>query len=207
MADSFSKSSTLLDNARQGDFRDLGRLLESYRNYLAILARQGFDPRLQGKLDASDLVQETFVEAIQSFSHFRGETEGHFLAWLRRILASRLSAASRRFLLARARDVRLEDRCVQALDRSSAALQRLAASQTTPSEHVFRHERAVLLADALASIPDDYREVILLRHVEGLPFNMVAQRMGRTTESVRHLWVRGLAALHTRLCSGLGDEA
>ena len=79
----------------------------------------------------------------------------------------------------------------------------LAASQSTPSQHVSKREQAVLLADALANLPEDYREVIILRHLEALPFAQVAERMGRSEDSVQKLWVRSLAALRR----SLGGEA
>ena len=196
----------LLRDARCGDGQGLGRLLDGYRNYLAMLARCRVDPRLQGKLDASDLVQETYVEALQSFRGFHGHTEGELVTWLRQILASRLALASRRYLAAQARDVRLEVTLSEALDRSSLAAGRMVLSQTSLSGRVVRRERAVLLADALAALCEDYREVILLRHMEGLPLSDVAQRMGRSADSVRHLWVRALAALRKALSAILGDE-
>lgn len=206
MAVSRWKPEELLRDARCGDAQCLGRLLDNYRNYLAMLARCRVDPRLQGKLDASDLVQETYVEALQSFQSFRGNTEAELIAWLRQILASRLALASRRYLGAQARDVRFEHRLAEAFDRSSMAADRLVLSQTSPSGHLARHERAVLLADALAELPEDYREVILLRHMEGLPFRDVARQMGRSHSSVRQLWVRSLAALHQLLASPLGEQ-
>jgi RNA polymerase sigma-70 factor (ECF subfamily) len=86
------------------------------------------------------------------------------------------------------------------LDQSADALDAaLAASQSTPSQHASRREQAVLLADALDGLPEDYREVIILRHLEVLPFSEVAQRMGRSEDSVQKLWVRSLAALRRSL--------
>jgi RNA polymerase sigma-70 factor (ECF subfamily) len=75
----------------------------------------------------------------------------------------------------------------------------LVASYSTPSQHAARREQAVLLADALGKLPDDYREVIILRHLEGLPFAEVAGRMGRSEDSVQKLWVRALANLRRTL--------
>jgi RNA polymerase sigma-70 factor (ECF subfamily) len=71
----------------------------------------------------------------------------------------------------------------------------LAASISTPSQRASRREQAVLLADALGRLPEDYREVIILRHLEGIPFADVAARMGRSVNSVQKLWVRSLAKL------------
>ena len=96
----------------------------------------------------------------------------------------------------RARDPRLEREFEGALGHSSAELgKQLAASGTSPSEAASRREQAVLLADAIGMLPPDYREVILLRFAEGLPFAQVAERMGRTVNSVEKLWLRGIARL------------
>jgi RNA polymerase sigma-70 factor (ECF subfamily) len=174
----------------------LGDLLVRYTNYLTLLARVELGRRLQGKLDPSDVVQETFLQAHSHFANFRGSSEAEFTAWLRRILACVLSNVVQHFLGTRARDPRLEREFEGALGHSSAELgKQLAASGTSPSEAASRREQAVLLADAIGMLPPDYREVILLRFAEGLPFAQVAERMGRTVNSVEKLWLRGIARL------------
>src|SRR5579864_732387 len=98
----------LLREAKAGDAATLGRLLELYRRYLSLLARVQIGRRLQGKVDASDLVQETFLDAHKNFGGFRGGSEAEFVAWLRQILAANLADLLRRYLAAQGRDVRLE---------------------------------------------------------------------------------------------------
>src|SRR5438309_8197167 len=98
----------LLQEIRQGDPTALGRLLELYRHYVGLLARVQIGQRLQGKVDAADLVQETFLEAHRNFPLFRGSSEAQFVSWLRQILAGRMGNLLRRFLGTRGRDVRLE---------------------------------------------------------------------------------------------------
>lgn len=182
--------------AAKGDPATLGRLLELYRRYLALLARVQIGQRLQGKVDASDVVQETFLEAHRSFGKFQGTNEAQFIGWLRQILACNLTDLLRRYLGAQGRDVRLEREIASAIDLSSASLDRgLVAQQSSPSHQAVRREQSVLLADALEQLPGDYREVIVLRNVEGLSFPDVAQRMGRSLDSVEKLWMRGLARL------------
>ena len=186
----------LLRDAKAGDAAVLGRLLELHRRYLSLLARVQIGRRLQGKVDASDLVQETFLEAHRSFGRFRGETEAEFVAWLRQILAANLADLLRRYLGTQGRDVRLEREIREAIDQSSVLLDRaLVAPQSSPSGQAERREQGVLLADALDQLPDDYREVLVLRHLEGLTFPEVARRMGRSQDSVEKLWMRGLARL------------
>lgn len=189
----------LLRLGRGGDPGAVGRLLEMYRGYLKLLARLQIDRRLQGKVDASDLVQETCLHAHQGFKNFRGTSEQELLAWLRQILASRLMDLLRRFYQSRGRDMRLERRLADELDRSSHGVHALATSESSPSEKAVRREQAVLVADALESLAADYREVIVLRHLEELSFPAVAQRMNRSLDSVKNLWARALAALHDAL--------
>lgn len=186
----------LLREARAGDAATLGRLLEAYRRYLFLLARVQIGQRLQGKVDASDLVQETFLEAHRNFDRFRGGTEAEFVAWLRQILAANVIDLVRRYLGTQGRDVRLEREIRAAVDQSSVLLDRaLVAPQSSPSRQVERREQAVLLADALDQLPADYREALVLRHLEGLAFPEVARRMGRSVDSVEKLWMRGLVQL------------
>lgn len=190
----------LLVLARTGNEPALGQLLERFRAYLLLLARLQVGRRLQGKVDAADMVQETFLEAARAFPQFRGDTEPEFAAWLRQILAGCLAHLVRRYCGTQARDIRLERTLEQEMDQSSRAIDRgLVAEQSSPSQRASRREQAVLLADALERLPQDYREVIILRHLEGLTFPEVAARMGRSLDSVEKLWVRALPRLRRTL--------
>src|SRR5438270_10252532 len=154
----------LLHRARAGDDDALGRLLESYRSYLALLARVQLGRGLQGKVDPSDVVQEAFLEAHRDFAQFQGQTEAELLAWLRRVLATSLADQTRRYRGTQRRDPRLERQLAAALDRSSQALERgLVAPGSSPSDRAERHEDARRLAEALERLPADYRDVLLLR--------------------------------------------
>src|SRR5438876_2866002 len=193
----------LLQLARSGSSAALGRLLEMYRNYLALLARLQIGRRLQGKLDPSDLVQETFLEAHRNFARFQGTDEPQLVQWLRQILAAKVANLVRHYFGTQGRDVRLEQELAVDLDNSSRLLgQELAASLTSPSQQAAQREQAVLLADALERLPVDYREVIVLRHLEGLTFPAVAGRMGRTVDSVEKLWLRAVARLRHEVGDG-----
>jgi RNA polymerase sigma-70 factor (ECF subfamily) len=98
----------------------------------------------------------------------------------------------------------LERELAAELDQSSQMLdQRLEAPGSSPSQRVARREQAVVLADMLGRLPEDYREVVILRHLEGLSFPQVARRMGRTLDSVKKLWARALAQLR----DSLGDSS
>lgn len=186
----------LLLQARAGDQVALGELLKSYDDYLTLMARVQIGRRLRRKVDAADIIQETFLDAHRQFPRFRGTSEPELTSWLRRILAGQLTMMLRRLLGAKARDIRLEEELYGDLNQSSyAAEEGLVAAGSTPSQHASRHEQAVLLADALKQLPPDYREVIILRDLEGLPFADVARRMERSEDSVQKLWVRALTNL------------
>lgn len=182
--------------ARGGDPAALGLLLERYRAYLVLLARLQIGRRLQGKADPSDVVQEVFLEAASGFARFRGRTEGELLGWLRRVLASKLAGLVRRYLGTHRRDVRREQDLATELDVSSRCLGALIADPAgSPSQAAAQREQAVVLADALERLPEHYREVIVLHHMEGLSLAETAGRMGRTADGVEKLWVRALARL------------
>jgi RNA polymerase sigma-70 factor, ECF subfamily len=200
LTDTAQTPEQLIARARQNCDEALGQLLELYRNYLSLLAQVQIGRRLQGKVDAADAVQETFLEAHRNFAIFRGTTEAEFIVWLRKILAARLSNLVRRYLGTKARDARLERAVTLGMDESSAALDhQLVSPLDSPSQHAARRERAVMLADALSRLPADYREVIVLRHLEGIAFNQIACRMERSEDSVQKLWVRGLARLRREM--------
>ena len=186
----------LLSLAQSGDEEALGKLLAFYRSYLGLLARTQIWRRLQGKADPSDIVQDALVEAHERFDRFRGTTEVEFAAWLRSILAGLIANHVRRFLHTGKRDARLERSLVSDLNDTSCHLShQLVSPSSSPSAQVLRREAAVELANALESLPEHYREVLVLRHLEDLPFAEVAQRMGRSVDSVEKIWVRALAKL------------
>jgi RNA polymerase sigma-70 factor (ECF subfamily) len=188
---------TVLDQARRGDREAVGRLLQTYIPYLKLLARLELNPRLQSRLDASDIVQETVLAAQRDLPHFRGETEKELVGWLRIILANTAAAAVRHHTRQR-RDVGLEKQFQQGLDGSAVRIgDAMAGRDSSPSQRSHRRERSVLLSQALAQLPDDYREVLILRELEGLTFSEVARRMERSDSSVKNIWVRGMMKMRT----------
>jgi len=181
----------------------LGELLELYRNYLKLLARAQVDLHLRSRADASDLVQETFLDACRDFHQFRGSTEAELMAWLKKILIYNVAKFVQRQVVAKKRDARRDvslDRHLAAINQSSAHFEAaLASPASTPSVQASRRERAAVVADYLAQLPPAYREVILLRNLEGLAFADVARRMQRSSGAVRILWVRALDHLRKLL--------
>jgi RNA polymerase sigma-70 factor (ECF subfamily) len=193
----------LLAAARQGQREQLGALLELYRNYLQLVARTQIDLHLQARLNPSDLVQETFLEAFRDFGQFRGATEAELLGWLRRILVHNLARVVEQQLLAHKRSARREvslEQRLRSLEDSAAKVEAALLSQgSSPSAQAQRRELAAVLADQLAKLPSKYRDVIVLRNLEGLAFDEVARRMGRTSGAVRILWMRALDRLRQLL--------
>jgi RNA polymerase sigma-70 factor, ECF subfamily len=187
---------SLLDRARRGDEHDLGRLLTLYRNYLTILATTQLDGRLRRRVSPSDLVQEAMLGAYRDFGKFRGNSERELLAWLRQILINCLHHAYDAHIQAGRRDVRREvslDDMNRALDRSVVRLAHVLADQgPSPSAPTRERERAVAIADQLGKLRPDDRDVIVLRNLQGLSFEEVAERMGRKPGAVRMLWLRAI---------------
>jgi RNA polymerase sigma-70 factor, ECF subfamily len=193
----------LCHDARNVEPDRLGSILQLYWNYLHLLAEAQLDRRLRVRFSPSDLVQETLMEAHRDFQQFRGTTEAEFLAWLRQILVHNLLVAVRRHLEAGKRDIRREISLEQVhadLDTSALSMAAiLAQGGTSPSAHVQREELLVALADSLASLPPDYREVIVSRHMEGQSFAEIAEGMGRSEGAVRMLWLRAIGQLRAKM--------
>jgi RNA polymerase sigma-70 factor (ECF subfamily) len=175
------------------------RSLERYREYLRLLARLQLDPRLQGKLDPSDIVQETLFKAYQALDQFRWQSEAELAAWLRKILANTLTDSVRKFGTA-ARDINLERSLHQALEESSSRLEAwLVADQVSPDDQLIRQEQLVLLAGALAQLPEDQRHAVELRHLRGGTLEEVACQMNRSKGAVAKLLFRGVETLRRLL--------
>lgn len=185
--------------AREGQSEALEQILGAYGNYLRLIAATCFERRLRGKADPSDVVQDALVKVHENFHQFRGATEQELLAWMRAILARLLTDLQRRFFGAE-RQVGRERSLEDAVDRSSLALERMIPSRRdSPSAGASKREQSVILADALARLHKDDREVITLRNLLELEWEDVARRMGRSADAVRMLWTRALRRLSDQL--------
>jgi RNA polymerase sigma-70 factor (ECF subfamily) len=190
---------SLLSDARRGDQQRIGDLLQQYRNYLMLLAITQIEKCLQPLVSPSDVVQETMLRAHRHFAQFQGQSERELLAWLRQILLNNLGRFVEHYVLAAKRDVRREvslDRLQRALDQSRPQFRSLLqADDQTPSVLVQRREDAALLAERLDQLPAHYREVLVLRNVQGRSFEEIAARMDRSLGATRMLWLRALEKL------------
>jgi RNA polymerase sigma-70 factor (ECF subfamily) len=172
-----------------------GLVLERFRGYLLLLTQLHWDSRLQGRLDPSDLVQQSLLEAHQKRDQFRGTSEAELAGWLRQILAHNLADEFRRLDRAK-RDVNLERSLEDLLGESSSRLQAcLAAEQSSPSQKVAENEELTRLAGCLAQLPDPQREAVTLHHLQGLTLGELARRMERSEAGVAGLIRRGLKKL------------
>jgi RNA polymerase sigma-70 factor (ECF subfamily) len=197
--------SDLLVRARDNDARELERLFQTCRNYLTILARAQVESWLRAKVDASDLVQQTLLEAYRDFGQFRGSTEAEWLAWLRRILAHNAANFVRHYQGTDKRQARREVALAPGGDSTTHGVPEPADNGETPSQQLLRKERELQLADALAELSPDYREVILLRNLQRLPFDDVARRMDRSRQAAQMLWMRAIQKLQQILPTGVHE--
>lgn len=168
--------------------------LARYRAYLLLLARMQLDPWPASRIDASDIVQQTLIEAYAKREQFTGSDEAR-LAWLRCALANNLRDAARALRRGK-RDVRREQSLEAAVDESSAQLGRmLAADQSSPSQQAVKNESLLRLADALVELPEGQQEAVVLHHLQGRSLAEVAEVLGRTKPAVAGLLHRGLKRL------------
>jgi RNA polymerase sigma-70 factor (ECF subfamily) len=173
--------------------------VERFRTYLLLLARIELGKNSGPKLDASDLVQQTLLEAHRQRDRFRGRTPAEMAGWLRRMLACNLADAWRQLKRGK-RDVARERALEAELDASSARLEGwLAAEGLSPSQQAVHNEQLLRLADALAALPEAQREAVVLHYWQNLPLAEVAVRMRRTPASIAGLLQRGLKALRALL--------
>jgi RNA polymerase sigma-70 factor, ECF subfamily len=179
--------------------------LESYRRYLYLLARAHLGARYRARLDPSDIVQQTLLNAHQKQEQFRGTTEAERMAWLRQILANSVADAIRGLARAR-RDIGRELPLDLGVDESFSRVDGwLAAVQSSPSQQAVRCEELLQLADALTTLPPMQREAIVLHHLQGLPLAEVGRQLDRSPAAVAGLLHRGLKHLRQRLAGGEED--
>ncbi len=194
-----TQANVLLEQARQGDREALGRLFEAQRAALHRLAERQLDGRLAVRVDASDIIQQTFLEAHRSFRQFAGQDARQLAAWLEGILDHKIAGVIRDHALLQKRTVQRE----RSLDDSHGGVaslkQKLDAGLSTPSQKAIRGEQEQLLMQALDALPDDQRVAVRLRHLEGWALADIAQHLGRSSAATAGLIKRGMQALRRQL--------
>ena len=180
--------------------------LERYRDYLKLLASAQLGKRYERRVDASDIVQATLLDAHRNRGLFRGEDSLALAGWLRSILSNNIIDAVRAATRER-RDFRRE----QPLDPmlagdTSRAQPFLAAEQTSPSQYFARGELSVALAAAIAQLPEDQRDAVVLHHLQGVTLRELANHLDRSESAVAGLLYRGLKQLREILSRGETKE-
>ncbi len=189
----------LIASARGGNATDLGKLVSLYRQYLHSIADVQMHRQLRRRVSSSDIVQETLIKAVFHFEQFRGQTEQELVAWLRKILVNSIRTSIEREIATQRRDLRREvsiHEMSDAADDSSGNLNRnLLSTVPSPTEVVEHQEQLASIEDQLTLLPESYRQVLVWRNLEGIEFEEIATRMGRSVNAVRVLWARALRRL------------
>ena len=189
-----SEIAVLIPLAREGDDSALGRLLDLHRDYLRGIAAQQLPPKLQGRIDDSDVIQQTCLSVHKQFTGFAGSDPAEFVAWLRLIHERNIQNAVRDHMAVQKRSV----------DRDVATEQdNLVGHETTPSQIVLRAEQSAQLKDALSSLPEEEQGVLRLRYYENYSVQQIAEVLGLTPDAVAWRMKKGMKAMKKHL----GDEA
>jgi RNA polymerase sigma-70 factor (ECF subfamily) len=186
-----------LREARAGSMEALGKALQACRGYLLALANRELESRLRPKMGASDLVQESFLEAQRDFRHFRGVSEAEFLHWLREILCHNLLDLREYFQAERRRidaEVSVEDS-----HSTSVPKRDIVDEMPSPSGEVVRQEEAEALERALSRLSEKYQKVIAWRHQENRSHKEVGEFLNISADAARQLYRRAVAMLAREL--------
>ena len=193
-----------LEAARAGDIQALGQAMEPFRQFLLLVAERELGQDLKAKEGASDLVQETLLEAHQHFGQFAGRSRAELRAWLRRMLLHRVSYTVRRYRRAAKRRLASE-RSLGASGSSPGLADWLAGDSTSPSARAARGEEEAAVLAALDRLPERMRQVIVWRHREDCSFEEIGRRLERSNVAARKLWLRAIEQLRRELSDLAGS--
>ncbi|MEO8268498.1 MAG: sigma-70 family RNA polymerase sigma factor [Aureliella sp.] len=172
---------------------------DKYRGYLRFLARQHLRSRYHGKLDQSDIVQQTLLSAFAARDQYVGQTEAERLAWMRQILVHTVARATRG-LLTQKRDINRERSIEADLNASSMRLRNfLASPDSSPSQTMVREENLRMLAEAIERLPDEQREVVELRYWGEMSVKQLSEALGKSPAAIAGLLHRGTKRLRALL--------
>lgn len=174
---------------------DFAAELEACRPFLLLIAREELAESLRAKADASDLVQETFLEAQRDAVQYHGRTRPELMAWLRGILRNNLTDFHRRFQMRKRA-------ATQELPLIDTAAPQLASADPSPSGVAMLNEEQGRLHEAMARLPEMQQRILRLRHFEGLSFPAIADRTGLSVRAVRLAWFHALERLQAELEQG-----
>lgn len=189
-----------LQRARAGDSAALGELMVRYRQRLSELAEQQLGAGLRAKMHVSDVIQSVCADVSRDIRQFQGSDERSFLSWITRILENKIRAKGRHFSAQR------RDAIVEALEEDTSMTSATVRTRT-PSEQLSSAEEFERLTDALESLPESYRDVLLMRGVEGMSARDIGAVLGRSEPATRMLLSRARAALTVEMKRLRGDSA
>jgi RNA polymerase sigma-70 factor (ECF subfamily) len=194
----------LLQQARHGDQRALGQLINRYRQYLLRIAYDEADTDLQAKDGDSDYVQDACVKAICAFQRFHGGTSREMRAWLRSILLNQISDA-RKHALTKKRNIRAEVP-LQSIDTGDSRNEKLAVTDCSPPEQAVRQEERTILETALENLSELDRVIFEMRQKDGYAFIEIARQLNLSEEAAQKRWARALNTLKQKV-SRLDDRS
>jgi len=179
----------LMALARGGDQQALGELLDHHRDQLFRLASSELDPKLAARVNASDVVQQTFLSACRKLENHEGQTPQEFAAWILQIHKHNLQDVVRQHAGSEKRDVRKE--------RNSNLIDTNNAEQSTPSQQAMRLEKHDELRRFLDQLPADQKAANQYRYFEAHSLAEISKTLNRSTQAVASLLKRGLSTLRT----------
>jgi RNA polymerase sigma-70 factor (ECF subfamily) len=204
MAPAAGSEAGLAERAREGDREALAGLFQRQSGRLRALVRLRLDPRVRGRIDESDVLQETWLDCERRFDEWRGGPEMPAFLWMRLLAAQKVAELHRRHLGAKVRDAGREaGRPAGPPAHSASMADRLAADLTSPSRAAGRAEETSRVLAALDGLDETDREVLALRHFEELTNDQVAAVLGITKAGASNRYVRALR----RLRAAVGGEA
>jgi RNA polymerase sigma-70 factor (ECF subfamily) len=204
MNDSLSMTQGLISRAAEGDAAARQELLERYRDYLRRMVEVRLDRRLASRVDASDVVQETLIEASRRLDDYLRERPLPFFGWLRQLAGERMIDVHRRHVISQRRSVMVEHRDLGLRDASADELvRRLLAGDTSPSHHVIRKEQHELLREALAALTERDREIVVMRHLERLSTAEISAALDLSESAVKSRLLRALLRMRQKLSDSI----
>jgi RNA polymerase sigma-70 factor (ECF subfamily) len=195
MRDCACRIGDLIRGARSGDAEALGELLVRYRDHLRSIADRQLGGRIARRVDASDVVQQTCLEAQRDFRDFLGSSEPELVAWFERILERNVTQVIRDHALIQKRAVNRERSRDDSRDSQGNQANQLAADQSSPSQRAMRGEAVEQLARAIDQLPAGQREAVRLRYLEGRSLAEIAKQLDRNTTAAAGLLKRGMTKL------------
>ena len=187
----------LIGSARAGDMEALGSLLEQHRERFRIIARQKLGSVLKQRIDPSDVIQQTFLEAKRDFHCFKGEAPEQFVAWLNKILENNLGNTIQFHLLARKRSV-LRERSGRDREQSPE-FDPLPLKQLSPSQLAVQRELREHVKRTVDQLPVIEGEAIRLRYLQDHSLDEIAEQLQRSKQAVAGLLKRGLRRLRDKM--------